>query len=717
MDSKKICFIMCVNDWEYANEAIYFINRLHVPNGYVTDILTVEDAPCMAGGYNEAMRASDAKYKVYLHQDVMIVCRDFIFHMLDCFKDEKIGMLGVVGAPVLAKSKVMWQGERVGWIYTGNSYRTEEWKLGEVHGPFQRVEAIDGLLMATQADIPWRADIFDKWDFYDVSQSFEFARAGYDVVVPHMEEPWCLHDDGFMNLKDYYGERDKFIEEYCRAETCEDGGYALLMRELDAAPEDYRLYLKLGDWYADRNPNQAYLCYENAEYFCEKSGNAEALKAITETKDNLKRRADITVRPCAVTVLSCGDEDKERACQKSIRAYCHRDACVIAGTEQLPVMSEAYRDYDLMFLEGNSLMLPNTLFTLRMSLYADETIGTVGCMSNQAAEGQRIDISGGFRECAAFASGYNQYREDALEYKIWMEGFALLIKRSVADRVGSFDTEYERPKYMINDYYTCVLDAGYKNALCHSSLIFRWDEGADDTYMERLRDKDYFCRKWGFMPWYYAGTRDDLLVFIKEPDNAPIRVLEVGCGMGATLGKIRYTYPNSEVHGIEIVERIAEIGARGFDIMCGDIECMELPYAKNSLDYVIFGDVLEHLKNPEAVLVRIREYLKEGGRLITSIPNLMNAEVIYHLLQGDFTYEDSGIRDRTHLRFFTYKEILKMFERTGYRVDEICMSKMEGHVTQSFGGFFDQLCAIDGVAPREWFDAFQYLVCAVAETC
>lgn len=76
------------------------------------------------------------------------------------------------------------------------------------------VEAIDGLLMATQYDIPWREDLFDKWDFYDVSQTQEFIRKGYKVVVPNTGKPWVIHDDGFVNLKNYYEERKKFVKEY-----------------------------------------------------------------------------------------------------------------------------------------------------------------------------------------------------------------------------------------------------------------------------------------------------------------------------------------------------------------------------------------------------------------------------------------------------------------------------------------------------------------------
>jgi len=86
--------------------------------------------------------------------------------------------------------------------------------MGEVQGDYQSVEAIDGLLMATQYDIPWREDVFQKWDFYDVSQSFEFRKRGYEVIVPKMEKPWCIHDDGVMNLENYYEERKKFLREY-----------------------------------------------------------------------------------------------------------------------------------------------------------------------------------------------------------------------------------------------------------------------------------------------------------------------------------------------------------------------------------------------------------------------------------------------------------------------------------------------------------------------
>lgn len=214
MNAKKICFIMCVNNQQYFQEALYYINRLSIPEGYEIEILTVEQASGMAAGYNEAMNSSDAKYKVYLHQDVMIVETEFLKYILRIFENSNIGMLGVIGSPELAENAVMWYSNRIGQMYTSNIYFMQEIEMGQVQGEYQSVEVIDGLLMATQYDIPWREDMFQKWDFYDVSQSFEFRKKGYEVVVPKMEKPWCIHDDGFMNLENYYEERKIFLKEY-----------------------------------------------------------------------------------------------------------------------------------------------------------------------------------------------------------------------------------------------------------------------------------------------------------------------------------------------------------------------------------------------------------------------------------------------------------------------------------------------------------------------
>lgn len=212
MNDRKICFIMCVNNWQYANEAVYYINHLNIPVGYELDLLTVENAKSITSAYNEAMRASDAKYKVYFHQDVMIIEPDFLNYILKIFENPQIGMLGVWGAKNLAENAIVW--DSIGKIYTSNIYTMKELKGMDIKSYYELVDAVDGMLMVTQYDLPWREDVFTGWHFYDISQSLEFRNAGYQVVVPQMQKPWCIHDDGYSDLEHYEEERKKFLKEY-----------------------------------------------------------------------------------------------------------------------------------------------------------------------------------------------------------------------------------------------------------------------------------------------------------------------------------------------------------------------------------------------------------------------------------------------------------------------------------------------------------------------
>lgn len=214
INDKKICFIMCTNDKQYEQECLKYISHLQIPRGYELDYLSVLQAKSMTSGYNEAMRASNAKYKIYMHQDVFITNMHFLYDILKIFQDNSVGMIGMVGVPDMPKCGVQWYADRVGKIISCNCINTFESDFGCAKFPYQEVEAIDGLMMITQYDILWREDLFKGFDFYDSSQSQEFIRAGYKVVVPYMDKPWCIHDDGILNLKNYYRDRKIFVKEY-----------------------------------------------------------------------------------------------------------------------------------------------------------------------------------------------------------------------------------------------------------------------------------------------------------------------------------------------------------------------------------------------------------------------------------------------------------------------------------------------------------------------
>ena len=512
--------------------------------------------------------------------------------------------------------------------------------------------------------------------------------------------------------------------------------------------QNYELYLMLGNYYADLNHNQAFLCYENAEYYCKLNGSEEDLAYICQVKQTFEDTHNITVTPYSFVILSYNTVDLTRNCIESIRRTCNPD------TYELIVVDNASSDgsvewlreqkdlilienkenagfpagcnqgiraatpqNDIMLLNSDTIMMPNAMFTLRMGLYDSEQNGMAGSVTNYAANNQVVDQTfASVKEYHQYAVKNNVPVERKYEYKVWLVGFALLLKRTALNQVGMLDERFTPGNYEDNDLGIRFLKKGFRNVLCWNSFIFHWgsksfkQEGAQIYKNIMQVNSIKYKEKWGISPTYYMNARTDLMQLIQHDLQRPIRVLEIGCGAGVTLGRIQYCYPNAEVHGVELVEEVASLGAVNFDIICGNIEQMELPYEQEYFDYIIFGDVLEHLVSPALVLEKIRRYLKKDGCVLASIPNLMNAEVIYSLLRGQFPYEEAGIRDETHLRFFTYQEIVKMFGKTGYKIEAVMTTLVERSTTRAYKEFFDQLLSIEGVADREFFDAYQYLV-------
>lgn len=217
MNMRKIAFIICSNDDLYLNEAIVYLKRLIVPEEYEVELLVIKEAKSMLEGMQEGRESTDAKYKVYMHHDVFIINRNFISDLLSVFEsDENIGLVGMVGYKKMGSDGVMWFEKYEGAIYVSGigmpDYTAYSYDIS--HGLID-VVSVDGLLMATAYDIPLRTDLFEGWDFYDVSTSLEYKRAGYRVVVPMQKCPWVLHDDGkYLSLWDYDRNRHIAMKEY-----------------------------------------------------------------------------------------------------------------------------------------------------------------------------------------------------------------------------------------------------------------------------------------------------------------------------------------------------------------------------------------------------------------------------------------------------------------------------------------------------------------------
>ncbi|PEB52878.1 hypothetical protein CON65_14525 [Bacillus pseudomycoides] len=216
MDNKKVCFISCVNNFDEYNIALQHIKSLKVPNNYKIEILAIEDAVSLTSGYNHAMRKSDAKYKVYLHQDTYILNTDFLYDVITLFEKYPIlGIVGVLGAKGVPSISGWPPRLTYGGLYFAPSKDKKELLLfNRIINDYERVMSIDGFIMITQYDIAWREDIFKGWHFYDISQSLEFIKAGYEVGVVRQVSPWCLHDCGVISTEGYEENRNIFLRSY-----------------------------------------------------------------------------------------------------------------------------------------------------------------------------------------------------------------------------------------------------------------------------------------------------------------------------------------------------------------------------------------------------------------------------------------------------------------------------------------------------------------------
>lgn len=210
-----ISFIYCVNNESIFRNSLQFLTQLKVPNGYEIEVIQVNGATSAANGYNKGMKKAKGKYKVYLHQDVYIINTNFIENILKLFKDKEIGLIGLAGSKDIPADLVWWNSHNVyGWVYEIRKSPMRDVVTRNPVGEYEEVSLLDGLILITQYDIPWREDIFDGWHFYDISQSIEFLKASKKVIVPKQSIPWVIHDCGENNLTNYDLYRERLYKEY-----------------------------------------------------------------------------------------------------------------------------------------------------------------------------------------------------------------------------------------------------------------------------------------------------------------------------------------------------------------------------------------------------------------------------------------------------------------------------------------------------------------------
>ncbi|MBS1720027.1 MAG: class I SAM-dependent methyltransferase [Armatimonadetes bacterium] len=168
---------------------------------------------------------------------------------------------------------------------------------------------------------------------------------------------------------------------------------------------------------------------------------------------------------------------------------------------------------------------------------------------------------------------------------------------------------------------------------------------------------------------YYNNPREDVLS--RVPDRVT-RSLDLGCATGG-FGAAVKAKTGCEVWGIEYVPEVASVATERLDkVFVGDCTEHMRTMESGSFDLITANDVLEHLAWPNEAMAEIHRLLSPTGVFLASLPNLRYWDTLRPLFwNGEFEYEDSGIRDRTHLRFFTRKSIERWFPAMGFQISAI----------------------------------------------
>jgi 2-polyprenyl-3-methyl-5-hydroxy-6-metoxy-1,4-benzoquinol methylase len=161
---------------------------------------------------------------------------------------------------------------------------------------------------------------------------------------------------------------------------------------------------------------------------------------------------------------------------------------------------------------------------------------------------------------------------------------------------------------------------------------------------------------------YYAGTRAELRAFLPEKYN---RVLEVGCARGGFRANL---LESAEVWGIEPFPEVAEAAKGRLNrVLIGTYEDVQQQLPDGAFDLVICNDVIEHMADDLGFLRSIRSKMQQGGYLMGSVPNMRNLPVLRALLfDKQWEYQNDGVLDRTHLRFYTIKSFPNLLQRAGF---------------------------------------------------
>ncbi len=424
----------------------------------------------------------------------------------------------------------------------------------------------------------------------------------------------------------------------------------------------------------------------------------------TETVlDYLRSTSAEVMQDVYVVDINPSTEDREWLAAREDITYVYFVEDITIGDALNQVISGLELDDDILLMDSGHIPLMGAFDRLLETLSAKPDAFAVGPVSNSFGGWQFAEWKGAEEALDWSISQTEAGYEEAL----YLFGGVILFERSVLKEDKPFNED-------IMDMSNLILEKCMREFLGHKRMYICKNSGFWDIrgngYKESIvADDSVFERLYGIRYMYVSGNFDIINSILKFGDiDKEINVLEIGCDCGGTLFEIKRIFKNARLYGTDINENALRFSSKFAEVRVNNIEDKDLDFGVR-FDYVIFGDVLEHLRDPLGALIYCKQLLKDNGRIVASIPNLMNIGVIKGLLDGNFTYRDTGLLDRTHIHMFTYREIIRMFENdAGYKIEDMSMNI---EAPKEYDELIDRLLEL-GSAEKFMYQAYQYQVVA-----
>ncbi len=368
---------------------------------------------------------------------------------------------------------------------------------------------------------------------------------------------------------------------------------------------------------------------------------------------------------------------------------------------------------DVLIMQSRFILLPGCLERMLDGFGCGENVAVVGPVTVWAEEYQQ-QTSEKVQTIEEAISYMTIHSNDRPEIVLGIESGVFLIRTELLKQAEiRFNDNIVSLYVLVKDLAIQLIFKNLKTVVRRDSLLYE----KQVKFSENVRTLQYIEKDnsilegiWG-THYFNMTANPHILNEINSDGKKDVRVIEIGCDCGATLLGIKNKIPDAKIYGCDISELAVKIASRITDgAFVSNIEEENIPVEPHSFDYVIFGDVLEHLHNPKRTLEYVKRILKPDGKVVASIPNLMNISVMKQLLKGDFTYTETGLLDKTHIHLFTFNEIIKIFTETGYSIEGVL--PLKGDISDRERKLIDGLLALEPSAERHMYETFQYIVIA-----